>query len=170
MTITNGNTGAPTALSTPRLRKAPSRPLSAEELRSLTCIAEVLIPATDEYPSGSGVTNFEAAVSKAVGIMGKYFTRLEATLAGHAALPSSADTADWLRTLHSQEATDDSFWIISTIVSVVYVNDEQVRGKINHPVPHRNPPGLTDAADDLEDGILNPVMERGEIFVATPPQ
>lgn len=168
MTTPTPRTTTSLPLSTPRLRKAPPRPLTAAELTSLRAVADALIPGADAFPCGSGVVNFEAAVTKAAGIMGKYFNRLESALAAHAQLSPEQDTVSWLRSLHSRDDTDDTFWVLSTIVAVVYVNDKHVLGKLNYPVPHRNPPSLTQAADDLDDGILMPVMERGEIFVPTP--
>ena len=153
-------------LSTPRLRKAPPRPMTTVELKSLATIADALIAPYEDLPSGSAVNDFEVAVQEAIGIMGRYFAQLEQVLAQHARLASDGDTASWLKNLHQED--EKSFWVVSTIVAAVYVSSPQVLATVNYPLPHRNPPELTEAADDLETGLLDPVIERGETYVRVP--
>jgi hypothetical protein len=42
----------------------------------------------------------------------------------------------------------------------------QIMALIGYPGQHRDPAGLEDAANELETGILKPVLERGYIYIS----
>ena len=58
---------------------------------------------------------------------------------------------------------DDKFTFdpLSSIIAGAYFMTPQVKELIGYPGQHRDPAGLEDAANELETGILDPVLERG---------
>ena len=72
-----------------------------------------------------------------------------------------------LEALKTMWATDKStFDPLSSILAGAYFMTPQVKELIGYPGQHRDPAGLEDAANELETGILDPVLERGLIYVS----
>ncbi|KRB85326.1 hypothetical protein ASE00_00515 [Sphingomonas sp. Root710] len=145
-------------LSVSQVRKYPPRPLTLLEVETLRRVADALIPPGDGVLSGSAIPDFEALVTKAVAILDKGFPQLVATLAELAPVPSG----DLWPTLQALAARNEpAFYTLSTTVAGAYLYSKEVREQLNYPLPHRNPPGFFDAADELSSGILDPVMAGG---------
>jgi hypothetical protein len=59
----------------------------------------------------------------------------------------------------------DHFMVLSSVIAGAYLMVPEVRSQIGYPGQGNAAPGLTEAADQLEGGILDPVIARGPIFV-----
>jgi len=149
-------------LSVTRLSSRPPRPLTGAELGTLRVVADALIPATGGNPSGSSVADFESGVHTALAILDRQFDDITAVL-GNLAHIDSEDMYAHLRRF--ADAEPNRFYTLSLVVSAAYVYSAEMTAALGYPRPHRNPPGLIDAADELETGILDPVMARGPIYV-----
>ena len=70
---------------------------------------------------------------------------------------------DELRGALKQMWANDKFTFdpLSSIIAGAYFMTPQVKELIGYPGQHRDPAGLEDAANELETGILDPVLERG---------
>jgi len=42
---------------------------------------------------------------------------------------------------------------------------DEIKNTLHYPAPHPNPASMFEIADELSSGILDPVIERGPIFV-----
>ena len=150
-------------LSVSRPKKAPPRDLTAAEMATIRRVADTLIPAGDGLTSGGTVADFENLATRAAAILDKTFPLLVAALEMLSTVPQD----DLWDTLKSLAADDDSgFNTISTLVVGVYLYSNEVKEQLNYPVPHRNPPDLFDAADELSSGILDQVISSGFTYVA----
>ena len=142
-------------VSVSRLRKNPPRPLGPTEIETLRRVADTLIPPGHGVLSGSAIPEFEILVTKAAAILDKGFPQLVALLEELAPI---ADEGLW-PALEAIAARDVAgFYTLSTIVAGAYLYSNEVREQLDYPLPHSNPPGLFDAADELSSGILDPVM------------
>ena len=83
---------------------------------------------------------------------------------------ASAQRADdlgvWLRDLHDREQA--AFQALSTVAAGAYLMVPAVRAALRYPGQPRSLPRHDEAADDIGDGILDPVLERGHFYVPTP--
>lgn len=71
-----------------------------------------------------------------------------------------------LRALHA--AGDVTFQALSAIVCGAYLTVPEVRTRIGYPGQNHDPAPFDLAADEIMDGILDPVLERGAIYVPAP--
>lgn len=156
------NSELPDRLSVSRMSKVPPRPITDEEMATMTRVADTLIPARDGMLSGSAVGNFEALITRATAILDKSFPDLVAALATLAPVP---DDQLW-DVLESMSAKNDpGFVTLTTVISGAYLYSDEIRKELNYPVPHRNPPDFFDAADELSSGILDQVMASDFTYI-----
>lgn len=153
----------PDRLSVSTPRKLPPRALTARELATLRCIADTLIPPGDGLTSGGGVADFEALATRAAAILDKSFDALTGVLK---TLADVSPDALWetLKTLSEEDEV--GFHTVSMLLVGVYLYSEEGKAQVDYPQPHRNPPDLFDAADELSSGILDPVISSGFTYVA----
>lgn len=151
-------------LSTPAPLKAPRR-LTAEELTTACAVADALIPATATAPSAASESEFAATLATALDARADAFDVITDWLAGAAGL-DNAEMTIRLRALH--DAEPDVFQPLSAVLAGAWLLTPTVRARIGYRGQRRNPPSLTEAVDQLEDGILDAVMDRGAFFVPTP--
>ena len=149
-------------LSVPPRKTKPPRALTDDEQASLLRIADTLIPAAGPNPKASDAEEFVPYLHLALAARADVF---DAVLK---AVSELADVAD--ERLHSALKTmwaEDKFTFdpLSSIIAGAYFMTPQVKELIGYPGQHRDPAGLEDAADELETGILDPVLERGPIYV-----
>lgn len=154
--------GSDERLSVPKLRRRPRQPFGAEELRVLRLVADTLIPAVDGHPAGSAIKDFESLVGQAAAILDPQFDRLVALLKE---LAPVAPEQMWDRLRGMNDARNDDFYLLSLVVAAAYLHSPEMTQALGYPVPHQNPAGMFDAAEELESGILDPVIARGPIYV-----
>lgn len=152
------------SLSVPKPFKAP-RPLSAAEIRTLRAVADQLIPCGPGLePAATDEPGYDDALQIAAHARADAFDRITTALADLDALdPGALDRR--LRELAQQ--SPDTFQPLSTIVAGAWLLLPSVRTRISYPGQRRNVAPFGQAADELSSGILDPVLDRGKIFVPT---
>ncbi|MFE7422163.1 hypothetical protein [Rhodococcus sp. NPDC057529] len=152
-------------LSAPTVRKTARRKLTDAEMQNLRRIAAALIPEAPGHIAADRIGTFEDLVDEALAVLDPHFDTIAV------ALESLQDVADeeLFTSLKALDTTSpETFYPLSLLVVGVYLYSPEVEAKLQYPHPHRNPAGAMDAADEIESGILDPVIERGPIFVAPP--
>lgn len=150
-------------LSVPVLRTTIPRPLLDSELGTLVALADALCGPNDRVDPPSRQPDYPRWLEVAMVARNDSFDALVA-LAGAASTATDADA--WLRTLHTEDA--ESFQVLSAVLGGAYLMVPAVRESIGYPGQRRDPAGLEEAVDELSDGILDPVLDRGFFFVPTP--
>jgi hypothetical protein len=150
-------------LSVPPRRTTPPRALSESEYATLIRIADALIPESGPNPKASDAGEFGAYLQLALAARADVF---DAVLKAVNELTDVADR-DMYDALKTMGANDRfTFDPMSSIIAGAYFMTPQVKELIGYPGQHRDPAGLEDAANELETGILEPVLERGYIYVS----
>jgi hypothetical protein len=150
-------------LSVPPRETKPPRSLTDDESATLLRIADCLIPAAGPNPKASDAEDYAAYLQLALAARSDVF---DSVLAAVHTLADVADRDLWdaLKTMWAEDKF--TFDPLSAIVAGAYFMTPQVKALIGYPGQHRDPAGLEDAADELETGILDPVIERGPIYVS----
>lgn len=156
-------TTAPQRLSVPPRRTAPPRPLTDAELATLLRIADALIPEVGPNPKGSAAPDYVSYLGLALAARSEAFSTI---MAGIERLSAVADTE--LRAALKQMWAEDRplFDAVSSVVAGAYFMTPEVKKLIGYPGQRRDPAPLEEAADELGDGLLDPVIERGHIYVS----
>ena len=150
-------------LSVPPRHTKPPRPLTDREHDILLRIADTLIPAAGPNPKASDAEQFLPYLELA------FAARADVFDAVVKAVNDLADVGDdELRGALKQMWANDKFTFdpLSSIIAGAYFMTPQVKELIGYPGQHRYPAGLEDAANELETGILDPVLERGPIYIS----
>ncbi|WP_193241874.1 hypothetical protein [Streptomyces phaeolivaceus] len=161
-----GQKGSVERLSTPRRPKAP-RPLTDDETRTVRTVADVLVPGTGSRPAATDDPDFAAHLSRALDARVDAFesiTRMLAALSGRAA----PDVHHALRRL--SESEPEAFQALSTVVAGAWLIGPATRERIGYPGQRAAPAPVDRGADEVSDGILDPVLARGPVFRPTPSQ
>ncbi len=150
-------------LSVPPRRTTPPRGLTDAENTALLRIADTLIPESGPNPKASDASEFGAYLQLALAARADVF---DAVLKAVQELAGVAD--EDLYGALKQMSADDKFTFdpLSSIVAGAYFMTPQVKDLIGYPGQRRDPAGLEDAANELGTGILEPVLERGFIYVS----
>ncbi len=149
-------------LSISKVRSRPRREFTVDEMRVLRLIADTLIPASGTCPTGSGVEDFDALATQAMTILDKHFEKVTNVLSELLNVPPSLM---WERLREMNDTRADEFYWLSMVVVAAYLYSPEMLKSLNYPLPHPNPASMFQIAEELEGGILDPVIERGEIFV-----
>jgi hypothetical protein len=150
-------------LSVPAVRKKMPGELTEPQRTTLTALADILCGPNDRVAPPSEQSEFAQWLEVALAARSDSFDLLLA-LTDQAA--ESNDPAGWLRTLHDTDA--GSFQVLSAVLAGAYLLVPDVKSAVGYPGQRRDPAGLEEAVDQISDGILEPVLERGHFFVATP--
>jgi len=145
------------------VRRLP-RALTERELHGLLRAADVLIPESGAAPAASQAPGFESSLDVAL------VARIDAfeLIAGHGGRLcslSDRELAAELRRLAAEEPA--VFQPLSTVLAGAYLLIPEVRSAIGYPGQHRKHPQFDEAANEIMDGILDPVIERGSVYRAT---
>lgn len=151
-------------LSTPAPLKAP-RALTDTERVTAFAAADALIPATATAPCASTEPEFVTTLATALNARADAFEAITDWLAAVAGVKGPALFAK-LRELHDTEP--ETFQALSAVLAGAWLLTPNVRTRIGYQGQRRNPPSLTEAVDQLDDGLLDAVMDRGAFFVPTP--
>lgn len=150
-------------LSVSHMKRRPRRAFTEQEAGVLRLVADTLIPAKGSYRSGSSVTGFIGLATRATTILDAKFEMLEALLAELENVPPGS-MWQYLEELNCTRF--DAFYTLSLIIAAAYLNSPELKSELNYPAPHQNPAGMFEIADELSSGILDPVIERGPVFVS----
>ena len=154
---------SPPRLSVPSPRSSP-RPLTDQERQTCARVADVLCtgPST-QVARPSQCTDFQQHLDVAVATRSDEFELLVKTIsrAGEA-----TELNTWLRELSTADAA--AFTLISTVVAGAYLMVPEIREHVGYPGQHRDRPSNEQVVEELMDGILDPVIDRGPIYVPTP--
>jgi hypothetical protein len=160
-----GMPGGTGRLSVPRHLPAPPAELTPAQHEVLAAVGDLLIPAVGEDPSFTQAPGIQDRLRTAIAARGEQFDLLAATLDGLG--PADGGLDGRLRALHAAGSDqDDRFVLLSSVVAGAYLLVPEVRQRIGYPGQGRDPAGIEEAADELSDGILDPVIERGPVWVA----
>ena len=152
----------PDRLSVRDVRRASRRELLPIELAALGRVADALIPAVDGHLAGSAVAGFERRAHSAMAILDREFDAIIDTLEALRDVPSAA-LFEELRGLSF--ANPRTFYFLSLVVTGIYLYSDEIVAELGYPRPHRNPIDEMQIADELETGILEPVVQRGPRYV-----
>ncbi len=157
-------TQSPLRLSVPAPRSDLPRPLTGRERTTCSRVADILCtgPQT-QVPIPSQCDGFQQQLDVAVATRSDQFDLFVETVSRAG---ETTDLNSWLRELSLTEA--DAFNVISTVVAGAYLMVPEIREHVGYPGQHRDRPSNDQAAEELMDGILNPVIDRGAIYVPTP--
>lgn len=142
---------------------SPPRKLTDTETSALRAIADVLIPAgANGEPAATDEPRFDSTLQTAINARADAFDALTKFLAGID--PDHPDEVS--RVLRDAEQHEpEIFQPVSAIVAGAWLLLPAVRERIGYPGQQRNLAPLDQIADELSTGILDPVMERGYIYV-----
>ena len=151
-------------LSTPAPYKAP-RPLTPEEIETVHTIANALIPSTPRDPEATDEPDFDTCLTIAVDARADAFVAFEEVLRDFRDIDVN-DVLPRLRKLNDDD--DPTFQAVTAIITGAWLLTPTVRARIGYSGQRRSPIPLTEAVDQLSDGIMDGVLERGSIYVPTP--
>jgi hypothetical protein len=143
------------SLSSPAYVPRPPRPLTAAELATALRVAAVLVPGT------AGMDDYPALLDLALAARRDAFAGVVAELARLEGLDADALPAALRRAC---DAGDPVFGVLSSVIAGAYLLAPAVRERIGYPGQAARPPRFDLAAEQITDGILDPVIERGPIF------
>jgi hypothetical protein len=147
-------------LSVPVSAQHPQRTLPEDLKHVALRIADVLVAATPHEPSPSNLSEYDKWLDIAVAARSSSFDELVAVLEQ---LCDSSDMPRALRELDSQGG--ERFHLLSSVTVGAYFLCDTVRSRIGYSGQRRDVPTVDEAVNDLEGDILNPVIDRGPIYV-----
>jgi hypothetical protein len=151
-------------LSVPRWRKTSPKDLSAPQRSTLHKIADQLVPAVGDNPSATHAPDYDQWLDRCIAARRDAIDLLLSTLDQLA--DADGTELDWaLRQLHADDS-EGRFHLISSIVAGAYLAGDHIRQLVGYPGQFRQPAKVDDAANELADGILDPVLERGHIYTS----
>ncbi|MCV7226962.1 hypothetical protein [Mycolicibacterium komossense] len=159
--------GRPTAtqqrLSVPPRNTRPPRALAGTELAALLRVADCLIPASGANPKASDAEQYTSYLQLALAARADVF---DAIVDGATSLADTPEDGLWdaLKKMSAEDAI--TFDPLSAVVAGAYFMTPQVMKLIGYPGQHRDPAPVELAADEIGSGILDPVLERGFIYVS----
>jgi hypothetical protein len=152
---------APENPSVPRYTTKPPRALTEAEREALHRIADALIPAVGDRPAPSQLRGYDGWLDRALAARDDAFERVVAS-----AVRLAAREQRTLRVALKRFDADDpeGFHLLSSVLAGAYLMVPEVRRAIGYPGQRRHPPRFDEAADQIMDGILDPVIARGRFY------
>jgi hypothetical protein len=148
--------------SVPRHETGPPRPLHEDELATLLAAADALIPAGPGVPSAAIAPGYVAWLDRALAARSDAFETI-VTAAGRLQGIAAPELLDALRRMSADEP--ELFHDLSAVLAGAYLMVPEVRAAIGYPGQVRRPAAFDEAAEEIMSGILDPVIERGPIYV-----
>ena len=155
----------PPNVSAPEYRPEPPRALDDQERAGLLALADVLIPDSPAGPRPSRIPAFERWLDRALAARRDAFDAVTA-LARELAGQSPERVLSEAR--RRSDAHDEAFGQLSAVVAGAYLMVPEVRRAIGYPGQAQRPPRFDESAEQIMDGILEAVVERGPVFRAAP--
>jgi choline dehydrogenase-like flavoprotein len=137
--------------------------LDVAQRTTLAALGDVLIPAAGGMPSASEANAHEKWLDRVLAARPDLEPPLVALL-GEAAGREAAEAVERL-----QAEDPAGFAVLATAVSGAYYMNLKVRKRIGYPGQKHDPPFPDEAEYYLEDGLLDPVLERGASAPEPPP-
>jgi hypothetical protein len=150
-------------VSVPPYRHTPPRALTPDEHRTALAVATALIPAGSAGLVASQLPDYERWLSRALAARADAFHAITRVLADFDGL-DGAQLTTALRERHEEPEIQ----AVCSVIAGAYLMSQGVRERIHYPGQHPNPPPFDEAADQIMDGILDPVVARGSIYTAAP--
>lgn len=146
------------------LRKPPREPTAAERA-ALGAVADALIPPKEGFGAPTEVRGFDRWLDRALAARADALETIFAAALPFAEIPSEERLAA-LREFSERDPED--FHLLSAVVAGAYLMIPEVRRAIGYPgqIPH--PARFDEAAEQIMDGILDPVIDRGGIYTPAP--
>lgn len=142
-------------LSVPRAEPVP-RPLTPEEQDSLLRAADVLVPRTATAPSATDEPRFLDMLAVALDARSDAFDALVTVLGRLSSVPS----ADLFTALEEMAHQDPAgFQALSTVIAGAWLLTPGVQDRIGYHGPRVDRARIEEAADELETGILDAVLD-----------
>jgi hypothetical protein len=136
--------------------------LTTEELLQLRQVASVLLPGDEKSPPAGSLPELDDLIAAAVSAVG---SEAEQMRDGLAALPGQPGWED----LRAFSATHpDEFEVISTVVAGAYFMSTRVLDSLGYPHGQRKPVRNDLVVDELETGVLDPVLARTGMVRVSP--
>ncbi|MFI7067505.1 hypothetical protein ACIBL3_41375 [Kribbella sp. NPDC050124] len=152
-----------TRLSVPPPRTTLPRPLTDEERGTLVALADALCGPSDRAEPPSRCPEFTEKLDIALATRSDSFDQVVAAVAATA---GADDLFAWLRDLHASDA--DAFQVLSAVLGGAYLMVPSVREAIGYGGQRREIARPEEAIDEIMDGILEPVLQRGHFYVSPP--
>jgi hypothetical protein len=151
--------------SVPSYTTTPPRPPTEAEREALHRIADALIPAVGDRPAPSQLDGYDAWLDRALAARGDAFE----TVVTAALKVTARAERSLLVSLKRFDADDpEGFHLLSSVVAGAYLMIPAVREAIGYPGQRRHHPRFDEAADQIMDGILDPVIARGRFYTPAP--
>jgi hypothetical protein len=125
----------------------------------------MLIPNRGADPAPSATPEYPRHLDRALAARGDAFDAVVAAATTLGTL-DAPELIGELRALHA--ARDATFQALSAIVCGAYLTVPEVRARIGYPGQEHRPAPFDLAAEEIMDGILDPVLERGAVYVPAP--
>jgi hypothetical protein len=136
--------------------------LTAERKETLAALADVLVPATDSWPSATDAGVAEQWAERALAALSKHAEFVIQILDAAAGLDPEAV----IRRLELEDRAGLDALVL--VVVGAYYLSPKVRRVLGYSGPRRTPALEEEADFYLEDGLLDPVVARGSIYRPTP--
>jgi hypothetical protein len=128
--------------------------VSPDQLDRVRALAGILLPGSDPSPAARDLEDFDQLIAQAAGALRREF---EAVNAAIAALPTVI-TQDSIAGF--SESDPKSFELVSLLLVGAYFMAAPVKDALGLPVGPRYAPSFEQIADELEDGLIDPVLRR----------
>lgn len=135
--------------------------LSAEQRQTLAQLADELVPAAEGMPAASDVDVHAEWIDRVLVVR----PDLHATLTRILDQAAGKNTEEHIRELNS-EAPEDLAALGLAVTGAYYLHPE-VRERLGYPGQERRPPSANEAEHFLQDGLLDPVIQRGPVYRST---
>jgi hypothetical protein len=143
-----------TRLSVPARFVTP-RPLTEAEVTVLTDVAGILIPGHAQRPEAAKEPGFTEKLAVAANARADAFDVLTRAIGDLDGLRGPG-LARAVRELHEREP--QAFQVLSSVIAGAWLLTPGARNRIGYLGQQSRPAGLTEAADELSSGILDPVL------------
>lgn len=128
--------------------------LTARALAQLRIAAGILLPGDGDSPSAADVTDLDGLLVSAVTAIGREAETL------YQCLDLLPESPDWDALRLVAQRNPEEFEVLSAVVAGAYFMSPVVLDSIGYPRGERRPAPYDQIVDELESGVLNPVIAR----------
>jgi len=147
--------------SVPGYVPVPPRALTDGERRTLLEIADALIPDGSAGTCPSGFSDYPEWLDRALAARRDAFDEIVGLVGALADVPAERL---YLELKRVSETPESGFEQLSSVVAGAYLLIPEVRRTIGYPGQAQRPPQFDEAAGQIMNGILDPVVARGPVY------